>query len=232
MLNWKIFFSTLFHNISHNIVNIFRHKHFLYHATAIILTYIIVVSGFDWAYFLATRSHIFRITSIPSIFVGGILPIILPLLILSISALRRNRKGIFTALALWQSAILGSLISSTYKAFTGRIHPDYIFSTKDILIDNSHGFRFGFLEGGVFWGWPSSHTTIAFAMAVTLYFIFKNKKRIRPLLYIYLIYAFYIGLGVSVSIHWFSEFIAGALIGIAIGTVVGHSFKEIIYPEK
>jgi hypothetical protein len=26
-------------------------------------------------------------------------------------------------------------------------------------------FRFGFWRGGVCWGWPSSHTTIAFAMA-------------------------------------------------------------------
>jgi hypothetical protein len=39
-----------------------------------------------------------------------------------------------------------------------------------------------------------------------------------------LLYAFYIGLGVSVTIHWFSEFVAGAIIGSVIGTVVGRSF--------
>jgi hypothetical protein len=33
------------------------------------------------------------------------------------------------------------------------------------------------------------------------------------------------GLGVSLTIHWFSEFVAGAIIGSVIGTVVGRSFK-------
>ena len=37
-------------------------------------------------------------------------------------------------------------------------------------------------------------------------------------------YALNIGLGVSMTIHWFSDFLAGAIIGTAIGTVVGKSF--------
>jgi len=37
-------------------------------------------------------------------------------------------------------------------------------------------------------------------------------------------YALYIGLGVSMTIHWFSDFLAGAIIGSAIGAVVGKSF--------
>ena len=40
-----------------------------------------------------------------------------------------------------------------------------------------------------------------------------------------LLYAFYVGLGVSVTIHWFSEFVAGAIIGSVIGAVVGRGFK-------
>jgi len=40
------------------------------------------------------------------------------------------------------------------------------------------------------------------------------------------IYALYIGIGVAFDIHWFSEFIAGAIIGAVIGIVVGKSFKE------
>jgi membrane-associated phospholipid phosphatase len=90
------------------------------------------------------------------------------------------------------------------------------------LIDTSHGFQFGFLKGGMFWGWPSSHTTVAFAMSVCLITLYpKNKK----LILFALLYAFYIGLGVSVTIHWFSEFVAGAIIGSVIGMVVGRSFK-------
>ena len=41
-----------------------------------------------------------------------------------------------------------------------------------------------------------------------------------------LTYAFYVGIGVSMTIHWFSDFVAGALIGTAIGIVVANSFSR------
>lgn len=45
-------------------------------------------------------------------------------------------------------------------------------------------------------------------------------------------YAFYVGLGVSVAgIHWFSESIAGMLVGIAVGTAVGNNFATRVYKE-
>ncbi len=71
----------------------------------------------------------------------------------------------------------------------------------------SHLFKFGLLRGGVFWGWLSSHTTIAFAMAVTVFKLFLKQ---RWLGYSAFAYAFYIGLGVSTTIHWFLDFVAGA----------------------
>jgi membrane-associated phospholipid phosphatase len=88
--------------------------------------------------------------------------------------------------------------------------------------DTSHGFQFSFLKGGVFWGWPSSHTTVTFAMTVCLITLYPKNKMF---VFIALLYAFYIGLGVSMTIHWFSEFVAGAIIGSVIGMVVGRSFK-------
>ena len=48
--------------------------------------------------------------------------------------------------------------------------------------------------------------------------------KLRKLYLMALCYAFYVGLGVTVGIHWFSEFIAGALIGTTIETTVGRSF--------
>jgi len=89
-------------------------------------------------------------------------------------------------------------------------------------MDSSRGFQFGFLKGGVFWGWPSGHTTVTFAMTVCLIVLYpKNKMAV----FLALLYALYIGLGISVTIHWFSEFVAGAIIGSVIGTVVGKSFR-------
>jgi hypothetical protein len=39
-------------------------------------------------------------------------------------------------------------------------------------------------------------------------------------------YAFYVGVGVSIRIHWFSQFVAGAVIGSLIGAVFGKSFEH------
>jgi len=36
-------------------------------------------------------------------------------------------------------------------------------------------------------------------------------------------YAFYVGLGVSMTIHWLSDFVAGAMVGAVAGMVVGKS---------
>jgi membrane-associated phospholipid phosphatase len=73
----------------------------------------------------------------------------------------------------------------------------------------------------MFWGWPSSHTTVAFAMAFAIFTLYPKQKWLGLLA---IIYALYIGIGVSMTIHWFSDFLAGAIIGTIIGMVVGKSF--------
>jgi membrane-associated phospholipid phosphatase len=88
----------------------------------------------------------------------------------------------------------------------------------------SREFHFGFLKGGVFYGWPSSHTTVAFAMAAAIRTLYPSSKVVRC---VALLFALYIGVGVSMTIHWFSDFVAGAIIGAAIGMMtVGNIFKK------
>jgi len=60
-------------------------------------------------------------------------------------------------------------------------------------------------------------------MALTVYTLFPRQ---RWLGWAAVLYALYIGLGVSMTIHWFSDFVAGAIIGSVIGVVVGRSFLE------
>jgi membrane-associated phospholipid phosphatase len=83
----------------------------------------------------------------------------------------------------------------------------------------SRQFNFGFFEHGIFWGWPSSHTTVAFATMVALYIVLKEKHRTLGILA--LMYAWYIGIAVPFQIHWFSEFVAGILFGTLVGVIVG-----------
>ena len=208
------FFSTL----PRNLINAFKGRMLIWHLAAILLTLALVVSGFDWQYFLCTRSPILRSWLFPAVPIGGLLPITLPLLLFGLGGVTRNASAWLAALAITQAEVTGGIIAAGYKAITGRAHPAH-----DVGMDLSHDFKFGLLRGGVFWGWPSSHTTIAFAMAVTVFRLFPKQ---RWLGYLAISYASYIGFGVSTTIHWFSDFIAGALIGTVVGMAVGDSFSR------
>jgi membrane-associated phospholipid phosphatase len=217
----------LFYRLPRNVFAIFRGRNLWWHALAIVLTMGIVMSGADWSYYLATRDPLLMRLVRPAIRLGTVLPVLGTLFVLISGVAVRSRKLVTTGWALGQSALLGYLISCAYKAFTGRLPPPRHWRQETPVIaaavDTSHGFQFGFLRGGVFWGWPSSHTTIAFAMMLCL--IALHSKN-RPLLIGALLYALYVGLAVSMTIHWLSEFVAGTIIGSVIGTVVGKSFRD------
>ncbi|HEY3860811.1 MAG TPA: phosphatase PAP2 family protein [Verrucomicrobiae bacterium] len=199
-----------------NIAACFKGWNLAWHAAAIALTAVFVISGADWRYFAATRDPGLRSWMFPAVRVGGLLPMALPLVLILAGAAARSGKTYSSGWAIGQAELLGSLISSSYKAVTGRVHPLRIMGP-----DISRDFRFGFWRGGVFWGWPSSHTTIAFAMALTVFTLFPKHRWMG---WLAILYAAYVGIGVSMTIHWFSDFAAGAIIGSVIGTVVGKSF--------
>ena len=209
----KQFFLT----IPRNIIRCFTARLISWHIFAIILSVTCVLSGFDWFYYTATRSPRFQVWMFPAVPIGGLMPVAFPLALLVGGWLFKKFTIRLTGWATGQAALIGSLISSTYKSITGRAHPLHNPGT-----DISRVFHFGFLRGGVFWGWPSSHTTIAFAVAATVYKLFPQHKWLGILVFIY---ALYVGAGVSVTIHWFSDFAAGVIIGTVIGIVVGTSYR-------
>lgn len=200
---------------------IFSLKYLWVHALAIIGTYIIVMSGFDWWYFVTLDLDVskFYWYVYSGLLLGMFLPIVTPIFLLVTSAIYHRASFKTIGLALLESAVIGWLLSTVYKAFTGRIQPPY-----NALVDISHSFNFGFMKHGIFWGWPSSHTTVAFATTVTLYFLLP--KRHKWLGVVGLLYAFYVGIAVSVQAHWFSEFFAGVLFGSLVGVVVGRSYRD------
>ena len=209
----------MFYEFSKNIKECFRGYNLLWHFSAIALTYIFVTSGFDWFYYLGTRNQILSLILFPAVILGGLLPIFGPIFLLIIGKVRKDLGTVNTAWGVAQAGFIGWLISSFYKAWTGRVHPEFV----NVATDISGKFRFGLWRGGIFWGWPSSHTTVAFAVAVALWILYQENKKIK---YFALLYAFYVGIGVSMTIHWFSEFAAGAIIGTLIGKIVGRSFRD------
>ncbi len=213
---------SFFYKFDRNFLDSFGGYNLIYHFIAIVFTYVIVVSNFDWKYYLSFKDTTLYYFLFSAAAIGGLMPLLAPVAVWIYGKTKNKLKLLNTSYALAQAAILGSLISSLYKAFTGRLHPSLI-SHQIITTDISHIFQFGLFRGGIFWGWPSSHTTIAFAMAFTLWAMYPKNKIVKIFTFIY---ALYIGIGVSMTIHWFSDFIAGAFIGTAIGLVVGKAFLE------
>jgi membrane-associated phospholipid phosphatase len=208
------FFATLPGNIGRS----FWGRNLLWHLLAIGASLVIVSSGLDWRYFEATRP--FAPYLFPAVILGWRVPVLFPIASYIVGSVRKDPRAICGAYATAQAAVIGLLISSSYKALTGR--PGLGHSVRT-LTDTSREFHFGFLKGGVFYGWPSSHTTVAFAMSAALWALYPKSRVVRG---VALLYACYIGVGVSMTIHWFSDFVAGAIIGAAIGITVGKSFSE------
>jgi membrane-associated phospholipid phosphatase len=207
-----------FFTLPRNILRSFRGGNLPWHFLAVAATWLFVTSGFDWIYFKATRPVARYLFS--AVRLGWLAPVLFPVVSHMVGTIRKDRRAVCSAYSAAQAAVIGLLISSFYKAFTGR--PGLRYSIRT-LIDTSREFRFGFLRGGVFFGWPSSHTTVAFALAASVWTLYPASKAVR---FIALLYALYVGVGVSMTIHWFSDFVAGAIIGVVIGTTVGSSFSE------
>lgn len=194
----------------------------LWHLLAIALTGVLVLSGFDWAYHEYFRGTVIYAVLFTAGAVGFLLPFILPPVLIAVGALRKDERTRLAGYAIAQAELIGLLVSWFYKALTGRAHPD--ISSTTAVMDVTRQFNFGFLEGGVFWGWPSSHTAVAFAMSVAFVVMYRH----RPIIvYTALAYALYIGLGASMTFHWLSDFVAGAILGSLVGIVVGRHFSTL-----
>jgi membrane-associated phospholipid phosphatase len=215
----KKFISTL----PRDLIGCFSGRMVFGHLFAIVITALLVLSGFDAHYYSATRDPVLFHWAFYAAPIGGLLPLVLPLILFLLGILAKNPIATMAGWAIGQAELIGSLVSSAYKVFTGRIHP-VLSVPPDPGLDLSHSFRFGFLRGGVFWGWPSSHTTIAFAMAFTVFTLFPRQRWLGICA---ILYAACIGIGVSMTIHWFSDFVAGMVIGTIIGIVVGRSFSTM-----
>lgn len=204
-----------------NLRRIFWKTNLFWHILAIASTYVLVTSGFDWRYFELTRSGTLLLIAIPAALLGFLVPLVVPLGLYLYGIRKKIHWARITGAALGQASILGWLVSSFYKIFTGRLQPELL--SQIVNADISQSFNFGFFKHGIFWGWPSSHTTVAFAFAAALIMLYPRQKALVTLI---ALYALYIGLGVSVTIHWFSDFTAGAIIGTLIGVVVGKKYRE------
>lgn len=210
--------SGIFYKLWENIVTIFSGRNLFLQTIGIGMTAFFVLSGFDWWYFEATRNTSLTTIGFTAALVGFLVPICIPLGLYLGSIATRAKHLQYSALATIQAGFLGLGLSSLYKVFTGRVGLPHTLAAN-----TSEMFRFGIYRGGAFQGWPSSHTAVAFAMSMALVALYPKNRTVKILA---IVYALYIGLGVSVTIHWFSDFFMGAILGTIIGITVGKQFLQ------
>jgi hypothetical protein len=203
---------------------IFSKKYIAYFLFAVVSTFLIVYFGLDWQYFLFVMGAVPRPVLFISDILGFIIAIFLPVFALVKYLLKKNDLSkIFLQITFFGVA-LGYLISTFIKTFTGRVSPpDHMYRLGQAIVDNSSAFQFGFMREQIIGGWPSSHTTIFFALACALSIYYKKSHK-----HIFVLYAIalFVGVGVTFGFHWLSEFFAGAAIGLVIGNVVGNYFTK------
>jgi membrane-associated phospholipid phosphatase len=217
-------FSRLFFQLDSHLLGSFSHNYGVNHLLAVSGTYGIVHTGIDWRLHSFVRDNKgIAYAGFSSVIIGGLAPLGIPLWLYLRGRSQEDKELQITALALGQAALVSLLVSSSYKAVTGRHAPEILEEGPD-KADFSKDFRFGFMERGVFDGWPSGHTMAAFSMATTLMELYAEDTSLK---FYALLYASAIGLGVSTNIHWFSDAFAGALIGASIGKTVGRGFRKL-----
>lgn len=211
MIHFKIFLK----DVIRSIANVFKGKNICWHFLAYVITYILVIEGFDWWFFGATRGELANILGWSAGLTGFIVPLLIPLVLYIVGRIVGSKNLKDSALGVVKAGMVAIAVIAIYKAFTGRIQPEFL--TFVATTDISNQFNFGFMRHGIFWGWPSSHTGTAFAMSTYLTLWYREKKWIGVLV---IAYAIFIGVGAAVSFHWFSDVIAGVIIGSLAGFVV------------
>lgn len=204
-----------------NIARCLHPRNWLYYLLGAGLGYALIHKGIDWNWFqFFSLHHEFQYVLIGAAIIGMIMPAIGPIILFK-GMRRQDKKLIESGRALIQAVMIALLISSVIKAFTGRFPPEPF--SRSTVEDFSNHLRFGFLEGGIFEGWPSGHTMTAFAMIAIVVCIHRSNVN---LIVIACLYGMYMLIGVSATIHWLSDSLAGAIIGTSIGLTISRNIER------
>ncbi len=210
-----------------NIIESYSGWNSLYHIAGVGLTYFLVKNDYD-ASMLKATSKMDENTSVaigfPGIMLGYIAPMAVPAT-MYFAGRKNNRELQIASYAVMQSLGVAVVANGLLKAVTGRRPPDPDHENKEKL---SRQFRFGFLRGGLHYGWPSGHLMANMAMASALTAYYPEKTWLKFLSYGYVSY---VTASVLIDergdVHWLSEVIAGGLMGYVIGTTVGRNFYKL-----
>lgn len=205
----------------HIISQTYRGRNIWAHVLAVCITGALVILGIDWNYFLYMHAHASPEILFLADLIGIVVPIALPAALVIEGRRRKDPRLERAGWMIAEAELAAFLIVLAYKSVAGRVSPPFFGP----FVDASWEFNFGFLRESVYGGWPSSHTAVAFAAAASIAQLLHRHRLLRWSVFGY---AAFIGLSEAIGFHWFSEVIAGALIG----TVVGWVAYEAQYGPK
>lgn len=217
---------TLFSGFGKNFINSFKGSNLYLHLAGIASTAVIVYTNTDYhvhKYFYEHEGY--GKAARPIIRMGSWIPFLIGGSLYAYGKLNPDNEAVGASFAVLQSSLLAFLYNSFLKAVTGRPNPNY--SYNDDMKELSKTFRFGFWRGGIFWGWPSGHTSTAMAVVSALTNYYPEKTWLKIAGYSMVAYMM---LGVSSlnkgRMHWFSDAVAAALMAYAIGSTVGKFYRD------
>ncbi len=217
----------LFGNFGNNILDSFRGNNIYFHLSAVAATAILVDEGVDYDVEHYFNQHVeYGSWARPVVFTGEYLPFIAGGSLFAYAKIRNDREVLGASFAVMQASLIEIFYNSALKAVTGRPNPDWRHvSDMDSL---SKTFQFGFLRGGVFWGWPSGHTAATMAVVSALTSYYPGKTWLKVVGFGLVGYTMF---GVSANnrggMHWLSDAVAGALMSYAVGSTVGKYYRSI-----
>lgn len=216
----------LFGNVGNNILNSFKGDNVYLHLAGIASTVLIVTTNTDYKVnkFFYEHEEYGKVAS-PITRIGFYLPFVVGGSLFAYGKIKSDDEVLGASFAVLQSSLIALAYNSLLKAITGRPHPDYAGSYDPEGLSKT--FRFGILRGGVFWGWPSGHTSSTMAVVSSLTNYYPDKTWLKIAGYSLVAYMIYGVTSVHQGrMHWFSDAVAAAFMSYAIGSTVGKYYRN------
>lgn len=216
----------IYSGLGENIVNSFKGNNLYLHAAGIASTALLVTTSSDYYVFKYFNEHpAYGDAARPVIHFAQYFPFAVVGSLYAYGKLNMDQQAVAASFAVLQSSALALVYNSLLKAVTGRPHPNW--REEQDMDGLSKTFRFGFLRGGIFWGWPSGHTSSTMAVVSALTSFYPDKTWLKIVGYGYTAYMMF---GVSSlnrgGMHWFSDAVAAAFMSYAIGSTVGKYYRS------
>lgn len=215
-----------------NVGDSFSGTSLLFHGAAFGSTYALIETGVD-ARVYDTFRHSENWAAWPGAVIGSGAAAHLAAAYLYIHGYRfKDSESFGGAFVIAQSTLITFTYVVLLKFTTGRANPNNRIGVQSQL--QAEDFQFGFMENGMTaYGWPSGHVshTVAVTSALTHYYPDRTWLKWLSLgLSTYMIYT--VSAHDYGQMHWFSDGVAGAFIGYAIGSTVGKNWRDYIHGNK